>query len=181
MKKRRCLRVDTSSRGFTYLWALFTVAFLGMSSLITAELWITAAKREREKELMFIGRQFREAIGRYYEATPGAVKRYPVSLEELLDDKRYPATRRHLRKIYRDPMTGKKEWGLTRMAGRIVGVYSLSDEAPLKSGGFFLQEAEFEGRASYSEWVFMYPFDLKIREEESNNPEKAGRITLFER
>ncbi|MDR1276061.1 MAG: type II secretion system GspH family protein [Candidatus Accumulibacter sp.] len=175
MSSRRRPKTGASERGFTYLWALFTVALLGVSSLVTAELWTTAAKREREKELMFVGRQFREAIGRYYESTQGRVKQYPASLEELLDDARYPIVRRHLRKLYRDPMTGEANWGLVRMGGRIVGVHSLSGEAPLKSGGFLLMESEFEASASYSEWVFVYPFDLKLRGGRNVEPEKKDR------
>ncbi|MDR1367336.1 MAG: type II secretion system GspH family protein [Candidatus Accumulibacter sp.] len=174
MSLRRHPKTGVSCRGFTYLWALFSVAFFGVASLATAELWSTAVKREREKELIFAGRQFREAIGRYYEATPGGEKRYPASLEDLLEDARYLNVRRHLRKIYRDPMTGEANWGLMRMGGRIVGVHSLSREAPLKSRGFLLQESEFEESASYSEWVFVYPFDLNIRSVRKNDPGRSA-------
>jgi hypothetical protein len=40
---------------------------------------------------------------------------------------------RYLRRIYRDPMTSKTEWGLVQSVdGRIMGVHSLSKDKPLK-------------------------------------------------
>jgi hypothetical protein len=53
-------------------------------------------------------------------------------------------------------MTGRAEWGLlTGPAGEIFGVYSLSDDEPLKQANFRLAEKDFEGKVKYSEWVFM--------------------------
>ena len=39
---------------------------------------------------MFIGEQFRLAIGSYYENSPGMPKRYPPSLEKLLAGRSLP-------------------------------------------------------------------------------------------
>jgi|APFre7841882724_1041349.scaffolds.fasta_scaffold23133_4 hypothetical protein len=50
---------------------LFMVALLGVSLAAVGEAWQSAVRREREVELLFIGNEFRQAIGRYYEATPG--------------------------------------------------------------------------------------------------------------
>lgn len=161
-------------KGFTYLWTLFAIAFLGVSMMLTTELWNTAIKRERERELIYVGNQFREAIGRYYETTPGGAKQYPPSLDDLLKDPRFPETRRHLRKVFQDPITRKKEWGVLRLGGRIAGVYSLSKEAPIKTAGFSLTEASFQGRSKYSEWVFVYPADLLIRSESKPNGHESG-------
>ncbi len=151
--------------GFTYIWALFAVALAGVGMMLSAELWTTTLKREREVDLIHAGRYFRDAIGRYYESTPGGGKQYPPSLEELLHDSRFPALRRHLRKIVPDPLTGKADWELLRINGRIVGIHSRSGERPLKNAGFDLTEASFQGKEKYSEWVFSYPHDLFIRPE----------------
>ena len=79
-------------------------------------------QREKERELLFIGNQFRQAIERYYERSPGELKKYPASLEELLKDNRFVTTQRHLRRIYRDPMTGNTEWGMVNAPeGGIMG------------------------------------------------------------
>lgn len=160
----RVRRIQNAS-GFTYLWTLFAIAFAGIGMMIGAELWATTVKRDREAELIHVGRQFREAIGRYYESTPGGAKQYPPSLDELLKDSRFPAPRRHLRKIYSDPVTGKTDWELVRIGGRVVGIRSRSTETPLKSAGFDLTEASFQGKEKYADWSFTYPHDLLLRTE----------------
>jgi type II secretory pathway pseudopilin PulG len=142
--------------GFTYLTVLFIVAILMGGLAIVGEVWETSAKREKEAELLFVGNQYRKAIARYYESTPGGVKRYPRALEELVKDPRQPSTQRHLRQLYADPFGGK-EWGLVKAPdGGIAGVHSLSEDKPLKSGNFRLRDAGFEGAQRYADWKFVY-------------------------
>ena len=150
-------------RGFTYLWVLLLVAFLGVGLTAAVQIDATAAQREREQELLAIGRQFQTALGRYVEQRPGGVaeRQYPATLDELLQDPRWPSLRRHLRKIFVDPMTGKAEWGLVLVGGRIAGVHSLSDRQPIKQDGFAPEQAGLRGKQKYSEWLFVYPPDLQ--------------------
>lgn len=123
----------------------------------TGVVWHTVAQREKERELLFVGNQFRRAIAQYYERSPGGGNRYPQSLEDLLIDKRYLATQRYLRRVYPDPITGKPEWGLVKGPGdRIVGIHSLSEDTPLKRTGFPTAYEEFEGKEHYNEWRFVY-------------------------
>ncbi len=144
-------------RGFNYLWMLMTVALLGVGLAIAGESYSLAARRDRERELLFIGAQFREALRSYHQAQMRAGQReYPASLDALLADDRFAGVKRHLRRVYVDPMTGKSEWGLVRIAGRIVGVHSLSEQAPLKQANFDLADAAFEGSTRYSDWVFRH-------------------------
>jgi len=144
------------ARGFTYIGVLIMVAMMGIALAAAGEVWHTASKREKEQELLFIGDQYRRAIGQFIAHTPGKARRYPLSLEELLQDPRYPGTRRYLRKIYLDPMTGKAEWGLiTGPGGGIFGVHSLSEDEPVKKANFRLADRAFEGMPKYSDWVFM--------------------------
>ena len=144
------------ARGFSYIGLLILVAVMGIALAAAGEIWHTALKREKEQELLFVGGQFRRAIEQFYRNTPGQARRYPLHLEELLRDPRHPETRRYLRKIYLDPMTGGTEWGLvTGPGGEIFGVYSLSEEKPLKRAQFRLAEKDFEGKTKYTEWVFM--------------------------
>ena len=134
---------------------LFAVAVLGVGMAALGTLWATAAKREKETELLFIGDQFRLAIQSYRQRTPGAEKHYPKSLQDLLEDRRFPMPVRYLRRIYRDPLTGKAQWGLIKdKDGYLTGVYSLSEGKPLKVGNFPLPDAGFTGRTSYRDWVF---------------------------
>ena len=142
------------SRGFTYLGLLFAVAVLGFALASVGQVWGTIAKREREQELLFIGNEFRQAIGSYYESTPGT-KEYPRRLADLLQDNRFPTIRRHLRKLYVDPMTGKPTWGLVLQGDQILGVYSLSQDHPIKTGNFDIADSFFSGE-TYAEWQFVY-------------------------
>lgn len=148
--------------GFAYLWTLMVVAMIGLGLAVAADMYSVSVRRDKEKELIFAGRQIREAIGRYYESAPGAAKQYPPSLDHLLKDPRTPGVRRHLRRIYSDPVTGEAEWGLVIVAGRVVGVHSLSQDKPIKVANFEPAEAAFAGKEKYSEWVFTYPPGLIV-------------------
>jgi hypothetical protein len=123
---------------------------------LVGEVWETAAKREKETELLFVGNQYRRAIALFYEKTPGGVKRYPRALEELLKDPRQPGTERYLRQLYPDPL-GSKEWGIVKAPdGGVAGVFSLSEEKPLKTGNFKVRDAGFEAAQRYADWKFIY-------------------------
>ena len=134
---------------------LFLVAIMGVGLGAIATVWHTASKREREAELLFVGDQFRKAIASYHDAGLGDNKRYPQALDDLLEDKRLPTVKRHLRKIFVDPMTGNTEWGLIKLTGAgIIGVHSLSSDQPLKVAGFPAEYASFSLAKQYSDWVF---------------------------
>lgn len=144
-------------RGFTYLAMLFAIATAGAVLASGSVVWHTEAQREREKELLRIGNEFRYAIGLYYHRSPGSVARYPEKLDDLLRDDRHLTLQRYLRRIYRDPMTGTREWGvITSPQGGIMGVYSRSDGTPVKTSGFEERDAAFSGKLRYSGWAFIY-------------------------
>lgn len=145
--------------GFTFLGLMVIITIMGISLLAVGEVWHFARKREKEQELLFVGEQFRQAIKSYYAHAPAANKQqpYPVELEDLLKDPRYPSTQRYLRKLYLDPVSGSAEWGLLKNpGGGIYGVYSLSTETPVKQKNFRLIEQEFEGKTSYADWQFKH-------------------------
>lgn len=143
--------------GFGYLGILFVVAIGGVALASIGSLWSLERQREKEAEVLAIGMEFQRAIGLYYERSPGAMKRYPKSLDELLKDNRFLGTKRYLRQIYIDPITGTREWGIVPAPeGGIMGVYSLSRERPFKQSGFPLALSELEGKVTYSDWRFVY-------------------------
>jgi len=154
---------NPSQRGFAYLWVLLTVALLGLSLSLVAEVHMTLTQRDKEAELLSIGRQYREALRRYQERQVGGLRQYPSSMEELLLDSRGPTVTRHLRQVFVDPMTGKAEWGVVRVDGRIVGVHSLSEHRPLKQAGFDDDDAAFAQARTYRDWVFSYPSDIVLK------------------
>lgn len=136
---------------------MLVVAIMGILMTLAARVWQTTVQREKEAELLFIGDQIQAAIGQYYEQTPGGEKQYPAKLEELLLDTRFPNLKRHLRKIYTDPMTGSRNWGLIPSAeGGIQGVFSTSSLPPLKQAGFDEAQKSFEKMRQYSDWKFIY-------------------------
>lgn len=153
----RKLRVESRQRGYTYLAMLFAVAVAGAVVASGSVVWQHEAQRERERELLRIGNEFRQAIGLYYHRSPGSVKRFPASLDELLRDDRHLSLQRYLRRIYRDPMTGKSEWGFVNaLEGGIMGIYSRSDQATVKRSGFDVANASFNDKTRYSDWKFVY-------------------------
>lgn len=143
-----------SSAGFTYIGLLLMMAIAGIALGAAGLSWQNTLRAEREQELLFIGGQYRDALNSYFLSTPSGINSYPVALQDLLQDKRYPGIKRHLRKLYADPMTGRTDWGLVRQQGRIVGIYSQSQAAPLKHKGFSGDDMPFTNAVSYRRWVF---------------------------
>ena len=155
------LRADHLARmhGFTFIGVLVIVAIMGVALLAVGEVWSFARQREKEQELLFVGDQFKQAIKLYYAHTPvtSRLKPYPMSLDDLLKDPRYPSTQRYLRKIYLDPISNSPEWGLLKNPnGSIYGVYSMSNGTPVKQGNFRTAYSDFAGKTNYSDWVFKY-------------------------
>jgi len=142
----------TRECGATYLALLLALAFVSSVLASTATIWSQAQQREREKQLLWAGDQFRQALAAYARAGNGT---YPRKLEELLEDPRTPAKRRFLRRIYEDPMTRSTDWELVRNPlGAIIGVHSRSQAVPIKTGDFPERYARFERARTYADWKF---------------------------
>ena len=134
---------------------ILAVAAFGIGLAAVGELWSTQAQRERELELLRVGREYRQALYTYYASTRPGTPAYPVRLDDLLEDRRGPVLRRHLRKRYLDPITVSDDWGLITTAdGRIRGIYSRSGRAPIKTANFGPGEDDFAKAATYADWRF---------------------------
>ncbi|WP_402720527.1 type II secretion system protein [Janthinobacterium rivuli] len=144
-------------RGFTYLGLIIVVAILGLVGAAGLKMGSLLQRQAAEQELLDIGAQFVDALQSYAGATPAGQPQQPPTLAALLRDPRFPQVRRHLRKLYVDPITGRAEWGLLYQPGSqgIIGVHSLSSSAPLKVGNFDARFTGFEGRSRLSEWQFV--------------------------
>lgn len=142
-----------TAAGFAYLYLIFLIALLSVAAAATTAIYRYDRIRSEETELLRIGAEFRQALHRFRDSRPE--RAYPASLDELLLDRRSYPYKRHLRKLYYDPVTRKQDWGLVVRAGRIVGVHSTSDKAPMKVAGFSAEDAAFKGSAHYSDWVFL--------------------------
>ena len=134
--------------GFTYVLALICVAAVSGLVAATAQVWSTARQREKERELVWGGNQIRQAIGLYYERSPGAAKKYPETLQDLLEDRRFLPPQRYLRRVYADPLTGKADWMLIPApAGGVMGVRSTSVMPAVTTAAL---------AANGGEWRFVY-------------------------
>ena len=121
-----------SAQGFTYLGVLLALALVGIGLLAASEVWVTSAHRQRRAQMEWIGRQFEQAIGSYYESSPGGARTYPRSLDHLLLDPRYPTARRHLRQVYPNPFSGSTDWSLLRLPDG--GIRAICVEIPAVDG-----------------------------------------------
>ena len=124
---RRDRRRATRPRGFTYLWLLLLVAIGSVSLVALGQLWHTTGQRERERELIFRGEQIARGLAAYHAASGVGPPRWPRTLDEVVQDKRGPVDRHHLRQRYADPMAPDGQWALiTDGQGGITGVHSTS-------------------------------------------------------
>lgn len=144
-----------AQRGFSYLAVLFLVALTAAGLATLGQAWSTAAQRERERELQFRGEAIADAITSYQKAGVTAQPELPRSLDDLLDDRRGPTVRHHLRQRYVDPFTGAADWELVSRDGdgtRFGAVRSRSSRALLRErapDGTVLRKA--------SDWLFVAP------------------------
>ncbi len=144
------------SRGFAYLALLVVIIIIGISLGAATRYWSNISLREKEKELLFRGDQYRTAIARYVKANSG----FPQSIDDLVKDPK-TASAHYLRQKYKDPISGKDFTEMRDPAtNRIIGVYSPSEKEPLKQANFPEQDQDFEGKTKYSEWQFVYKLAL---------------------
>lgn len=140
-------------QGVTYLWMLFFVFLLGIGLGKSLEVFSLMDQRQKEQELLYVGKIYREAIRQYYLS--GLEKsKYPTHLDDLLKDSRYIVTRRYIRKLYLDPLTNKDFLPIFSAEGGICGVKSTSLKKPIRT---FFKEVElqqFNNAKSYQQWEF---------------------------
>jgi len=147
----------SGEKGFTYPAALALIVIVSVSLMVVQKQWSTIVKRDKEKELFFRAGQIVQAIGSFYKDSSKDSQQYPRSLKVLLKDNRSLGLKRHLRKIYKEPMTEDGQWGIIYDGrGGIKGVFSKSMAEPLKKGNFPEIYKSFENKKKYSEWKFIY-------------------------
>lgn len=145
-------------RGVAYLWMLFLVFLLGLGLGKSLEVYSTSVQREREADFLYVGGLYRNAIKQFYLGSPGSLRKYPASLEDLLKDPRFPVPRRYLRQLYPDPLTGKEFVAIPAPEGGIWGVRSMSTKRPWRVLG--VGETNIvpvvNGGGTYQDWQFVY-------------------------
>jgi type II secretory pathway pseudopilin PulG len=143
-----------SAGGFTLVGLLALIVVISLMLAAGVQIASTAAQRDREAQLLWVGHEYRVAIGRYWSRK----RAYPQTLQELLggapDD---PVQVRYLRHLYPDPMTNAVDWVLVPApSGGIMGVSSRSRRAPLKTGNFDDADQDFANASAYGDWQFTF-------------------------
>lgn len=145
-----------ASLGFTFIGLMIIMAISGIVLAAVGVVWKQDAMRTKEAILIDYGLAYQKAITSYYENNPSGLQQLPNKLEDLLLDKRYPNVKRHIRRLYENPITPKAGWKLIREQGRIKGVSTDSDLAPIKKKGFPKGLEAFEKADSYADWQFVF-------------------------
>lgn len=145
---------------------LVGIALIGVAGSASLSMGASIARRDAEKQLLAIGLEYQNALRSYAGVPVAAVlpatARGPRELDDLLKDPRVPGTRRHLRQLYADPMTGRNDWAVLRDAeGYISGIHSTAAGQPIQRNTFELPLASFDGAEHYSGWVFGLPQGIK--------------------
>jgi type II secretory pathway pseudopilin PulG len=149
---RRSRRQCKGERGLVLLTLLIALMLVSAALLGALDVWALQRQRLQEEELLFVGNQYRLAIQHYYRV--GRV--LPMSVDDLLEDKRFPVPMHHLRRAYPDPITGKNDWLFLKQGDRIFGVYSSSVAPPVKHANFPRRYADFADAKTYGDWQFFY-------------------------
>lgn len=154
MPFRRC----RSESGFTYIAALVMVVVMGIMLGAIGESVKVIMKREREKELIFRGLQYRDAIERWSKkGVP--LKDLKDLVEPTVSNNANRSKDRLLRKLYKDPITGGEWKPLPTPPDPVQGIWgvaSTSGDEPFKQANFPEVIKSFEGKKKYSEWEFVF-------------------------
>lgn len=144
--------------GFTYIGLLILIALIGIMLAAVGQVTATTMQREREKQLLWVGHAYRNAISRYVMHNG----HYPMALADLVQSASVsgsadPLPQHYLRRLYPDPMAQAADWVLVpALDGGIMGIASSSQKAPIKRAGFDDADFDFADADTYGDWRFIY-------------------------
>jgi hypothetical protein len=119
MKVRRPRTVPNRiERGYALLMVVFLVTLLLISAIAIAPSILTEGKREKEKEMIWRGKQYARGVKLYYRK----IGRFPTTLDDLTKPK--VGSLRFMRQAYKDPMNkedGKWRFIYVGAAGQLIG------------------------------------------------------------
>ena len=122
MNRRKRFRSARRNRqnqgGYAILLVLFFVTLLLLMTMSVAPNILTQGRREKEKEMIWRGKQYSRAVKLYYRKNG----KFPTSMDELI--KPSIGNMRFIRQAYKDPMNAKDgEWRLIYVGptGQLIG------------------------------------------------------------
>ena len=156
-----------NERGVTYLYLMFVIVVIGLSTTMAAKQWKAIVQRELEADLLSKGIEIQNALALYSTTMKaGRVTTFEIYPQSLAELTRFPKP--FLRKVYMDPIS-HGDWDYLRSpTGGIMGVRSKSRGTPFKKHEFPQAVRHFDGRASYNEWIFQHP-----------NPSTSGLLPVM--
>ncbi|OLB32326.1 MAG: hypothetical protein DMG41_14070 [Acidobacteria bacterium] len=116
--RRGFARRKAGQQGYALLLVIFVATILLVFATMAAPNIKTEGQREKEKEMIWRGRQYARAVKQYYRK----MGRFPTSLEDLTKPK--IGSLRFLRQAYKDPMnTQDGSWRLIYVGpgGQLIG------------------------------------------------------------
>lgn len=116
-EKSKVKSEKSQERGVTFLWVAVGLFVLAVLLILAAQPASIVAQRMKEKELLFRGREYTEAI-RHYQFDHGGG--FPSHLDDLL--KPGPKNIRYIRKLWRNPFDPEGQWGLLAPGTTVVTV-----------------------------------------------------------
>src|SRR5208337_4472801 len=118
-----CAR-SLGQRGYALLVVMFLLALLVLTTITVAPNVLTEGRREKEKEMVWRGKQYVRGIRRYYMK----MHRFPTEIDDLVKPK---TGIRFMRQAYKDPMNEVDgSWRLIYVGpnGQLIG--SLKNQVP---------------------------------------------------
>lgn len=147
----KAIKTTKSQSGYSYVVLLVSLIIIGIGAQTTHLLLSRLSLAEQEKELLFRGLAYRQAIGAYYKD----VGHYPKQIDDLYRDSSSIKGKHYIRALYPEPISG--EWHLIRNgAHEIVGVASSSEKSPRKKANFPQDLESFNDAESYRDWQFVF-------------------------
>ena len=111
-------RSSRSQRGYAILLVLFFVTLMLLATISIAPNILTEGRREKEKEMIWRGKQYARGVKMYYRKTG----KFPTSMDDLVKPKL--GSLRFMRQAYKDPINAKDgDWRLIYVGptGQLIG------------------------------------------------------------
>jgi hypothetical protein len=131
-RKSTAPRPPSCEDGYALMMVVFFTALMLVAAMVAAPRILLEGKREKEKEMIWRGRQYVRGVKLYYRK----MGRFPTSIDDLTKPK--TGSLRFMRQAYKDPMNG--EDGTWRMiyvgpAGQLIGSLKPPQTLQLPTGG----------------------------------------------
>jgi len=125
-------RVPCREDGYALMMVVFFTFLMLAAAMVAAPRILQEGKREKEKEMIWRGRQYVRGVKLYYRK----MGRFPTSIDDLTKPK--TGSLRFMRQAYKDPMNGEDgSWRLIYVgpAGQLIGSLKPPQSLQLPTGG----------------------------------------------